>query len=64
MERGYVLDHGHMDRGMRARWIEGAPDIGLLGFLRAKGRRQIPIRAYRCAECGLLKHYALNGDED
>jgi hypothetical protein len=63
MEQGYVLDHGHHDRSMRARWIEGAPEVGLFGFLRTAGHRQIVIRAYRCTECGLLKQYALNQDE-
>jgi hypothetical protein len=63
MERGYVLDHAHHDRSMRARWVEGEPDIGMLGGLRTTSRRQIAIRAYRCTECGLLKQYAVDADE-
>ena len=63
MERGYVLDHAQMNTGVRARWVRGEPDIGLVGGLRTAGKRQIAIRAFRCTGCGLLKQYALDEDE-
>lgn len=62
MERGYVLDHTHM-KTVRVRWVQGEPDLGLLGGLRTGGKRQIAIRAFRCTGCGFLKQYALDEDE-
>lgn len=62
MERGYVLDHAHMNTTVRARWVQGEPDFGLLS-LRTGGKRQIAVRAFRCTGCGLLKQYALDEDE-
>jgi hypothetical protein len=63
MERGFVLDHAHMNVEVRARWVEGEPDAGFLGGLRTGGRRKIAIRAFRCTRCGVLMEYALDEDE-
>lgn len=62
MTGGYVLDHGHLNQRVRARWVEGAPEPGVWNGLRVRGRRQLAIRAYRCSRCGLLKQYALDED--
>lgn len=62
LERGYVLDHAHMNNQVRARWVQGEPDVGFWNTLRVRGHRQIAIRAYRCTDCGLLRQYALDED--
>ncbi len=58
MERGFIPDIG---QGVQLlNWHEGPPKKSLwLGPIRGSAS-QIPIGAFRCAECGLLELYALN----
>lgn len=56
MERGYILDPAD-SRPTPSAWHPGAP-----GDQTAPGQSepdlQIPLTAYRCASCGVIKHYA------
>ena len=57
MTEGFLLENSR--HGYRAlQWAEGAPDTWLLGILRLRGRRRLPIRAWRCTKCGFLESYA------
>ena len=43
---------------MRYVQAEGEPEYWILRILRMKGRRKLPIQAWRCMRCGLLESYA------
>lgn len=57
MGEGFVIDS--TDYAARvARWVEGAPAYGLLRILKTRGRRELPVRTFRCTKCGYLESYA------
>jgi hypothetical protein len=58
MEAGYVLDFSESRSVKRLKWIEGAPEKGLLGNFKTKGKRQFELMAHRCAQCGYLIWFA------
>ncbi len=56
MEGGFLCDRS--DSGnVQATWVEGAPERTWMG-LRLKGRRQIPLYAWRCPRCTLVRFFA------
>ncbi len=57
MEEGFALDelHGGMKQGQ---WVAGIPEKSIWTGLKLKGRRKMPISAYRCLACGFLDFYA------
>ena len=56
-KEGFFLDKAH--NAVRVgHWAEGVPEFWFLRILKLKGRRRIPIQAWRCAKCGLLECYA------
>ena len=57
MHEGFMIDRAHNSARV-ARWAEGAPEYWLLRVLRLRGRRQLPIRTFRCSKCGFLESYA------
>jgi hypothetical protein len=57
MREGFLIDRAHNSARV-ARWAEGAPEYWFLGMLRLRGRRQLPIRTFRCSKCGFLESYA------
>jgi hypothetical protein len=57
MELGHRPDYSY-GAILVGSWVEGAPEKGLLGSLKIKGKRQFPISTYRCSACGYLESYA------
>lgn len=57
MEGGFVLDITDSGKGQAA-WVEGEPERSMWTGLKLKGRRKIPIYAWRCSRCGLLRLFA------
>jgi hypothetical protein len=60
-KEGFFLDRVHNSTRV-GHWAEGAPQYWLLRILKMRGRRKLPIQAWRCSKCGLLECYA-NGPE-
>jgi hypothetical protein len=57
MEEGYVLDETH--GALRtARWVDGPPKKSPWTGLKVRGRRKLPLAAYRCTGCGAVDLYA------
>ena len=57
MEGGFVLDTS--DSGdTQAAWVEGAPEPSPWTGLKLKGRRKIPMYAWRCPRCCLVRLFA------
>ncbi len=67
MEEGFVPDQGYVTVHQAA-WHRGKaePEISF-GLFRSGVRHDkhetVPIIAYRCTTCGLLRFYAQEGDE-
>lgn len=57
MVEGFELDESH---GWRrpAGWVEGKPQRSVWTGVSLRGRRQLPIRSFRCRRCGFLESYA------
>lgn len=57
MEGGFLRDR--TDSGsVQAAWVEGAPERSTWTGLKLKGRRQIPLYAWRCPRCALVRFFA------
>jgi hypothetical protein len=57
MEGGYLLDRGESSL-TQAAWIEGGPERSRLKGLQIGKRRNIPLFAWRCPRCALVRLYA------
>jgi ribosomal protein L37E len=42
-----------------ATWIAGAPEHGMLGGVKFRGKKAFVPRTFRCIACGFLESYAL-----
>jgi len=62
MEEGYLADGGHGVNSEVAKWVGGAPDVRWYG-VKTKGHDQIPLSAYRCANCGHVEFRAIPARE-
>ncbi|HXI20046.1 MAG TPA: PF20097 family protein [Gemmatimonadales bacterium] len=58
MEPGVLLDRGHYDSLGTAEWLEGNPEKSIWTGLKTKGKERLPVRTYRCPQCGYLESYA------
>ena len=56
MEEGFQLDLTRNSDAV-SHWVEGAPLKRWFG-LNIRGKRRLPIEAWRCTRCGLLESYA------
>ena len=56
MEGGFPLDHNSGEH-RQATWVEGPAERGLFG-VRLRGRRKLPMYAWRCPSCALVRFYA------
>lgn len=57
LEVGFVPDH--YAQIIRSHWHPGAAtEKTLFGNLKLDSDAMLPITAFRCPKCGLLKHYA------
>lgn len=57
MEAGFIPDH--YAQTIRSHWHPGpGTETTFLGNLKLDGVAMIPIAAYRCPRCGLLRQYA------
>ena len=57
MEQGFVVDMSYMACEVSS-WGKGVPRAGFLGGTKLPSGTRIPIRIFRCDECGYLEHYA------
>jgi rubredoxin len=58
MQEGFVPDH--YSQTIRSQWHPGpGTDKTFFGNLKMDSEKMIPIVAYRCPECGFLKHLAI-----
>ncbi len=57
MEGGFILDASD-SRNTQAAWVEGAPERSRWTGLKLKDRRKLPIYAWRCPRCGLVRLFA------
>jgi hypothetical protein len=57
MEGGFVLDLTDSAKAQAA-WVEGEPERSRWTGLKLKDRRQIPIYAWRCPRCSVLRLFA------
>jgi hypothetical protein len=57
MEQGFVPDatYGGFTLG---NWTEGAPEKSFWKGLKITGRRQFPLSADRCTNCGFIEWFA------
>ena len=57
MERGFIPDH--YATTIRSHWHPGpGTDKTFLGEVKLEGKLMIPIVAFRCPKCGLLRQFA------
>ena len=63
-EEGYIPDYSYAS-AFKSMWVKGEPDehkflgIKIGGIEPPKIKEGIPIKAYRCSECGLIEFYAI-----
>ncbi len=58
MEGGFLLETGdHGSLGAVA-WMEGGPEKSFWSGLKTRGRRRIPLYAWRCPGCQQVRLYA------
>ena len=69
MQSGFILEKSHSALEQSC-WINGDPvlePIKVFGvklgskYLSLEGRERIPVRTYRCINCGFLESYAVRG---
>ncbi|MDH5507997.1 MAG: PF20097 family protein [Anaerolineae bacterium] len=61
MEAGYITSY--TPGGMEIpTWNPGIPKRGWLGTLKLDSRKYIPIRTFRCIQCGFLESFAKEAD--
>lgn len=58
MVPGFILELADQSMTKATNWVEGDPEKGMLGMIKLRGRRKLPIRTYRCERCNLLESYA------
>jgi hypothetical protein len=58
MERGFVLDRGHMDSLDLQKWVEGSPERSWWRGIKTHGKESYKVQTFRCERCGLLEEYA------
>lgn len=57
LEGGFMLDH--TERGVVvSTWVEGAPERSMWTGLKIKGRRRLPMYAWRCPQCTEVRLFA------
>ena len=58
MERGHVPDASH-GQVLETSWAPGEPERRrFVGGIKYRAGEVIPVRAYRCPECGYVELYA------
>ncbi len=68
MEVGFLPDHAHA-RIIQTSWYRGEAEpqtvFGFEGFgLKLDLKKCMPVTAYRCPECGLLRLYANEAEKE
>ncbi|HEX2211081.1 MAG TPA: hypothetical protein VHG93_25585 [Longimicrobium sp.] len=60
MEGGFLTD---TNQGFTeiAKWIEGPAEKSFWGGMKIKGRRNLPVYAWRCPGCSLVRLYPPEG---
>ena len=56
--RGFLLGKRHHSARTVSRWVEGEPEHSFWFGINLRGRRQVPMEAYRCESCGFVELYA------
>ncbi len=58
MEQGFVADKAHYSIPEVQNWVEGVPERSFWSGIRLKGKGVLPVKTYRCEQCGYLESYA------
>jgi hypothetical protein len=58
MERGFVVDRGHMNFPDLQKWVEGEPAKTFWAGLKTHGKEAYQVQTFRCERCGWLESYA------
>jgi hypothetical protein len=56
MQEGFVVDR--WPTAMIATWVAGPPEISRLWGVNLRGKQKIPLRTFRCTDCGYTESYA------
>lgn len=57
MEQGFIAARSD-NAATVTHWIEGTPQYGFFGGTKITGKKQFPVRTFRCAKCGFIESYA------
>jgi hypothetical protein len=57
LEGGFMLDHSQHGVDV-TQWVEGAPEKSIWTGIKLKGRRQLPMYAWRCPSCCEVRLFA------
>ena len=57
MERGVIIDRGHLQTSNEPTWSKGAPKVALSWF-KTSAIHQHAVVTFRCGRCGYLESYA------
>jgi hypothetical protein len=60
LEGGYLLDHTRNGTAI-SNWVEGPPERSVWTGLKTKGRRILPMYAWRCPSCTEVRLFAPEG---
>jgi hypothetical protein len=57
LEEGFVCDESY-STVKPSEWVEGLPEPSVWTGVRLRGKTRLPMRAFRCIDCGLVRLYA------
>jgi len=57
MQAGFTVS-SHSNQFRPEYWVEGPPEMSLLGIPKTKNKKMFDVVAYRCQDCGAVKFVA------
>jgi ribosomal protein L37E len=57
MEQGFIKDATYGAAHVST-WVEGTPEKSFWTGTKTHGRKQLPVKTYRCSACGYLESFA------
>ncbi len=57
MQAGFTIS-SHSNQFRPEYWVEGSPEMSLLGIPKTKQKKMFDVVAYRCQACGVVKFVA------
>lgn len=58
LNEGFIIEHALGNTAFSAKWHPGKPECNVFGGTQIEKDQLIPIRSYRCEQCGFLEFYA------